>query len=662
MVLVGVILILITVIRDFCAFQKSHRGLIYERGHGIFSLSLMMKRKSLMKLKGYLGKILCIDLTHSKAREEDLKEEWADQFIGGSGLGAKFLYEMTTEKTHALGPENPLIFMTGPFTGTSVPLSGRHAVVSRSPLTDIFGESDVGGTWGATLKKAGFDGIIVTGKSESPIYLWVHDGKWEIRNASHLWGKDTYEIDPILRHETNEKAVVSAIGPAGENQVLISSIMTDGRDGRAAGRCGMGAVMGSKNLKAIAVHGTGDVSVYDPESIRQLPKEYSQWIIKNAENMRKYGTAGALSAFEAMGTLPLQNWKFVGRWEESAEKINGFTLTQSLLTGRYFCDACVLGCGRRVKVESGPYAGVDGAGPEYETLALLGSNCLIENLEALCFANELCNRFGLDTISTGGVIAFAMEAYEKGLINQKDTGGIELRWGSAEALIEMIRMIVQKKGLGKILGEGIKKASERIGKNSSEFALHIKGLEMPAHDPRGYHAGGVGFATSSRGACHLSGLSHTFERVLKAPEIGIPEPLDRFQVDGKGILAAKSQNLMGMMDSLKLCKFILFGGITISDIVRWYKLVTGKEMTVDDFMKTGERIFNLKRLYNVRLGISRKDDFLPSRFLTSKRLGKGLTPNLPPFGQMLSEYYEYRGWSEDGIPTPEKLKELGLPK
>jgi aldehyde:ferredoxin oxidoreductase len=615
-----------------------------------------------MKLKGYTGKIMRLDLTHSKVTVEDLKEEWAQQFIGGSGLGAKFLYEMTDEKTDPLGPENPLIFMTGPFTGTSVPLSGRHAVVSRSPLTGIFGESDVGGTWGANLKKAGFDGIIVTGKSNKPVYLWVHDGKWEIRNASHLWGKDTYEIDPILKKETHEKAVVSTIGQAGENLVPLSAIMTDGKDGRAAGRCGMGAVMGSKNLKAIVVYGTASVSVFDPQSVERLPKEYASVINKNAENFRKYGTAGSLSVFEAMGTLPIQNWKFVGRWEESAQKINGFTMSETVLTGRYFCDACVLGCGRVVKIDKGPYAGVDGAGPEYETLALLGSSCLIDNLEAICFTNELCNRLGLDTMSTGGAIAFGMEAYEKGLIDREDTGGIELRWGSVEALVEMIKMIAQKKGIGELLGKGVKKASEILGKNSIEFALHIKGLELPGHDPRGYNAGAVGYATASRGGCHMAGLTHTFERVLKAPEIGIPEPLDRFQIEGKGILAAKSQNLMGMMDSLKLCKFILFGGITITHIVKWYHDVTGNEMTIDDFVKTGERIFNLKRLYNVRLGVSRKDDSLPLRSLTFKRIGKGLTPNLPPLGQMLGEYYEYRGWSEDGIPTPEKLKELGLLK
>jgi aldehyde:ferredoxin oxidoreductase len=613
-----------------------------------------------MKLKGYIGKILRADLTHSKVQLEELKEEWALQFIGGSGLGAKYLYEMTNERTDPLGPENPLIFMTGPFTGTAVPLSGRHGVVSRSPLTGIFGESDVGGSWGANLKKAGFDGIIVTGRSEKPVYLWVHNGKWEIRDASHLWGKDTYEIDPILRGETHEKAVVSTIGQAGENQVPMAAIMTDGKDGRAAGRCGMGAVMGSKNLKAIAVYGTENVPLYDSGIVGRLPKEYGAQINKNAESFRKYGTAGSLSTFEAMGTLPLQNWKFVGRWEESAEKINGFTISETVLTGRYFCYACILGCGRKVKIESGPYAGVDGAGPEYETLALIGSNCLIDNLEALCYANELCNRFGLDTISTGAAIAFGMEAYEKGLIDREDTGGIELQWGSTDALIEMIKMIAKKKSFGEFLGKGVKRASEEMGKNSIEFAMHIKGLELPAHDPRAYNAGAVAFATSARGACHLSGLSHTFERVLKAPEIGIPEPLDRFQVGGKGILAAKTQNLMGMMDSLKLCKFILFGGITLTHIVKWYHDVTGKEMTIDDFMKTGERIFNLKRLYNVRLGITRKNDFLPFRSLTFKRIGKGLTPNLPPLGQMLGEYYEYRGWSEDGIPTPERLKELGL--
>jgi aldehyde:ferredoxin oxidoreductase len=618
------------------------------------------ERSPVVELKGYTGKILYIDLTHHKGRVEDLNEKRALRFIGGSGLGTKFLFEMTDERTDPLGPENPLVFMTGPFTGTAVPLSGRHAVVSRSSLTGILGESDVGGTWGANLKKAGFDAIIVTGASTKPLYLWVRNGQWEIRDSSHLWGKDTYEVDPLLKTETHEKAVVSAIGQAGENQVPLAAIMTDGKDGRAAGRCGMGAVMGSKNLKAIVVYGTGSVPVSDPESVAGLHKQFGAQIAQTAESLRKYGTSGGLSTFETMGVLPLQNWKFVGRWEESAQKINGITMADTLLTGRYHCDQCILGCGRKVKVKSGPYAGAEGAGPEFETLALLGSNCLIDNLEALCFANELCNRFGLDTISTGGVIAFAMEAYERGLIDRRDAGGIELKWGSPEALVETIRMIALRKGLGETLGKGLKKASEELGRNSVEFAMHVKGLGLPAYDPRGYNGSALAYATSARGACHLSGLTHAFERVMKCPEVGIPEPIDRFQVEGKAALAAKSQNLMGMMDSLKLCKFILFGGITVTHIIKWYQDVTGGEMTADQFGKTGERIFNLKRLYNVLMGISRKDDTLPLRSLTSKRVGKGITPNLPPLGQMLGEYYEYRGWSEEGIPTPEKLAELGL--
>jgi aldehyde:ferredoxin oxidoreductase len=613
-----------------------------------------------MKLKGYRGKILRVDLSSSKIDVEDLTEETAQTYVGGSGLAAKFLYEMTDEKTMPFDPANPLILMTGPFTGTAVPLSGRHEVVSGSPLTGVYGESDVGGTWGANLKMAGFDGIIVTGKSEKPAYLWINDGEMELRDASQYWGKDTYEIDPILKGETHEKAAVLTIGQAGENQVPLAAVMTDGKDGRAAGRCGLGAVIGSKNLKAIVAHGTGDVPVDNPDKVKSIAKEYGPQILKNMEGMRKYGTAGSLSLFESMGTLPLQNWKYVGRWEGSAEKINGATMADTVLTGRYFCHSCIVGCGRTVKIENGKYAGVDGAGPEYESLALLGSNCLVDDLGALCLANELCNRYGLDTISTGSAIAFGMEAYEKGYLKDKDTDGIELRWGNAEAMLEMIKLIGQNKGLGAVLGKGTRDAAAQIGKNSIEFAMQVKGLDLPAHDPRAYNAGAVGFATSSRGACHLAGLSHAFERTIKSPEMGIPEPVDRFEVEGKGILAAKSQNLMGMMDSLKLCKFILFGGITITDILKWYTHVTGGQMTVDEFIKTGERIFNLKRLYNVRRGVSRKDDILPFRSQTSKRIGEGLTPNLPPMGQMLSEYYEFRGWTEDGIPTDEKLKELGL--
>lgn len=611
-------------------------------------------------MKGYAGKILRVDLSKGRIEEQALDENLAKKFIGGSGLGAKILYDETGPETDPLGPENRLIFMTGPFAATPVITSGRHAVVTKSPLTGIFAEADSGGTWGPFLKRAGFDGVVISGKSAKPVYLWIADGKAEIRDASHLWGKDTYDLDPIIRKETRDEAVVASIGPAGEKGVRYASIMNDGNDGRAAGRGGAGAVMGSKNLKAIAVHGRQQVEIADPEALRASLKEISPMVAKNAEGMRKNGTAGGLATFEALGTLPLQNWKYQGRWEQSAAKIAGPAMTEKILTGSYYCEKCVIGCGRRVKIDKGPYAGVEGAGPEYETMAFLGSLCLVDDLEAVAKANELCNRYGMDTISCGSSIAFAMEAYEKGLITKKETGELELLWGRGDVMVKMVEKIGKREGLGHLLGEGVRGAAEKIGKNAVEFSMHVKGMEIPGHDPRCYNACAVSYATSNRGACHLAGFTQTYERVLSLPEIGLEKPMPRLEVEGKGELAAKTQNVMGLYDALKICKFTQFGGLRLTPIAAWYTMVTGVPMDVAEFLKIGERIFNMKRLYNVRCGISRKDDTLPARMLTLKHMGEGLTPSLPPLGQMLSDYYQTRGWSEEGIPLPEKLRELGL--
>ncbi|HSR13433.1 MAG TPA: aldehyde ferredoxin oxidoreductase C-terminal domain-containing protein, partial [Thermodesulfobacteriota bacterium] len=389
-------------------------------------------------------------------------------------------------------------------------------------------------------------------------------------------------------------------------------------------------------------------------------KEISPMVAKATEGMRKNGTAGGLATFEALGSLPLQNWKYQGRWEKGASQIAGPAMTEKILTGNYFCERCVIGCGRRVKIDKGPFSPVDGAGPEYESVAMLGSLCLVDDIEAIAKANELCNRYGIDTISCGGAIAFGMEAYEKGLITKKDTGELELLWGRGDVMVKLTEQICKREGIGQLLGEGVRIAAEKIGKNAVEYSLHVKGQELPAHDPRCYNAGAVSYATSNRGACHLAGLAHVFERVLGMPEIGIEKPVPRTEVKGKGGLTARAQNVMGLFDSLKLCKFSLFGGLKLTPIMSWYTMVTGNAMTMEEFLKTGERIFNLKRMYNVRCGISRKDDTLPSRFLTLKHEGEGLTPNLPPLGEMLSEYYQERGWTEEGFPTPEKLKELGL--
>ena len=610
-------------------------------------------------MKGYMGKILRVDLTKGRVDVEALDENQAKKYIGGSGLATKILNDETGPQTDPLGPENRLIFMTGPFAATPVITSGRHHMVTKSPLTGAYTESDTGGTWGPYLKRAGFDGIVVTGKSSKPVYLWVTEGKAEIRDASRFWGVDTYDLDEAVRKETHNDAVVASIGPAGEKGVRYASIMNDGKEARAAGRGGSGAVMGSKNLKAVAVYGKYQVEMADPEGLKASLKEISPMVAKNTEGMRKNGTAGGLATFEALGSLPLQNWKYQGRWEKGAAQIAGPAMTEKILTGNYFCERCVIGCGRRVKVDKGPFAPVEGAGPEYESVAMLGSLCLVDDIEAIAKANEICNRYGMDTISAGAAIAFAMEAYEKGIITKKDTGELELLWGRGDVMVKMTEKIGKREGLGQLLGEGVRIAAEKLGKNAVEFSIQVKGQEMPAHDPRCFNAGAVGYATINRGACHL-GFTHVFERVLSMPEIGVDQPLPRLEVKGKGELAAKTQNIMGLFDSLKLCKFSMFGGLKMTPILAWYNMVTGNSATMDEFLKAGERIFNLKRMYNVRCGISRKDDTLPSRFLTLKHEGEGLTPNLPPLGELLSDYYKYRGWNEEGIPIPEKLKDLGL--
>lgn len=611
-------------------------------------------------MKGYVGKILRVDLNEGVIQQQELEEQLAFKYIGGSGLATKILFDETGPATDPLGPENLLIFMTGPFAATPVITSGRHAVVTKSPLTGAYTESDSGGTWGPNLKRAGFDGVIISGRANKPVYLWINQGDAEIRDASHLWGVDTYDLDEAIRKETHPKAVVASIGPAGENGVRYACILNNGKDARAAGRGGTGAVMGSKNLKAIVVYGKNKVDVAHPDALKASLKEISSMVSKNTAGMRKNGTGGSMTALEAFGSLPLQNWKFQGRWEKGASKISGPTMTETILTGNYFCERCVIGCGRKVKVEKGPYAPVDGAGPEYETLGMLGSLCLVDDLEAIAKGNELCNRYGMDTISCGSAIAFAMEAYEKGILTKDDTDGLELDWGRADVMVQLVDKIGKREGLGRLLGEGVRVASAVIGKNSAEFCLHVKGQEFPAHDPRCFNAGAIGYATINRGACHL-GFTHLFERVLTMPEIGIDEPSPPQEKDGKGELAAKTQDLVGLFDCLKLCKFSMMGGLKISHVLTWLNLVTGWEMTMDELLLAGERIFNLKRMYNVRCGMSRKDDMLPYRFLTLKHEGEGLKPNLPPFGEILSDYYSYRKWDEEGIPTAEKLAELGIP-
>jgi len=580
-------------------------------------------------------------------------------FIGGSGLAAKRLWEMTGNETDPLGSENVLIFMTGPLTGTKVPLSGRHEVAAKSPLTGVYGECDVGGRWGTELKKAGFDGVVITGKSARHTYLWINENGVEFRDARHLWGLDTYEVSPILRAETDQKAIEACIGPAGERLARIASIMHDGRDARAAGRCGLGAVMGSKNLKAVVARGDKEVTVADPKSLSELTKELGPVILKNTRRLAEYGTSQVVTPAEELGDLPVRNWK-KGRWQEGAEKLSGVTMARTILKSRYFCGACIVGCGRTVAIDHGEYAGVEGAGPEYETMALLGANVLLDDLEAVAKAHELCNRYGLDVLSTGAVIGFALEAAERGILRDAQGKKIDLDWGDGKSIVNMVESIGRRENLGYLFGEGVMRASAEIGEGCEAFALHVKGLEPPGHDPRAYNSLAVGYATGNRGACHLQGFSYAFERSVTMPEIGILEVQDRFGAVKKGELVAKTQDLMSLFDSLKLCKFTLYGGLKLTHALKFLNAVTGWDIGQAEILKTGERIYNLKRMYNVRCGITRKDDTVPTRMLREKRGEGGAAENLPPFAEALDEYYRYRDWDQNGIPTKTKLLELGL--
>lgn len=610
-------------------------------------------------MKGYAGKLLHVNLTKQESQVEGLTEHEARMFIGGSGLAAKRLWEMTGNETDPLGSENVLIFMTGPLTGTKVPLSGRHEVAAKSPLTGVYGECDVGGRWGTELKKAGFDGVVITGKSARHTYLWINENGVEFRDARHLWGLDTYEVSPILRAETDQKAIEACIGPAGERLARIASIMHDGRDARAAGRCGLGAVMGSKNLKAVVARGDKEVTVADPKSLSELTKELGPVILKNTRRLAEYGTSQVVTPAEELGDLPVRNWK-KGRWQEGAEKLSGVTMARTILKSRYFCGACIVGCGRTVAIDHGEYAGVEGAGPEYETMALLGANVLLDDLEAVAKAHELCNRYGLDVLSTGAVIGFALEAAERGILRDAQGRKIDLDWGDGKSIVNMVESIGRRENLGYLFGEGVMRASAEIGEGCEAFALHVKGLEPPGHDPRAYNSLAVGYATGNRGACHLQGFSYAFERSVTMPEIGILEVQDRFGAVKKGELVAKTQDLMSLFDSLKLCKFTLYGGLKLTHALKFLNAVTGWDIGQAEILKTGERIYNLKRMYNVRCGITRKDDTVPTRMLREKRGEGGAAENLPPFAEALDEYYRYRDWDQNGIPTKTKLLELGL--
>jgi aldehyde:ferredoxin oxidoreductase len=604
------------------------------------------------------GKVLVVNLSDRSSSTRKIEPRILKKFIGGAGLAAHLYREFVKGAVPPLDPASPLIAMTGPLTGTPALLSGRHAYAGRSPLTGFWGHASVGGHWGRELRQTGFDGLIVFGKAQKPTYVWLKDGHVEFRDAGHIWGLDTFKTDSAIKKELGQKVQICAIGPAGENLVKFSGIFTDGVHARTAARCGLGALMGSKNLKAIAVQGTRDVLVEDIDALRKSVRELLQRFKEKLKGMSQFGTPGLVVPCESIGDLPIRNWTR-GKWTEGAKKIGAQELNEKYLKKRFHCAGCVVGCGRTVGGTIDPELEETG-GPEYETLAMLGSNCLVDDLPSLLRLNEFVNRLGLDSIETGAVVAFCMELYEKGLIGSEELGSVELQWGNGRASEDLIRMVAHREGFGDLLAEGLQRAAERIGAMASEYAIQANNMALPAHDPRAYSSIALGYSTSSRGPCHTDCFSHIFERVTTFPELGIDKVLDRFESKGKAEMVIKAQNLMQLWENLALCKFSIFGGVQLRHFSEWLRHSVGWEISPQELIEAGERSFNLKRMLNVQWGWSRKNDTLPARVITHRVADGGAGDHLPPFNVMLADYYELRGWNNEGIPTEKTLRKLDL--
>lgn len=608
-----------------------------------------------------MGKILRVNLTNGKISEEFPDEETLKLYLGGAGLATKYLIEEVPKGIDPLGPENILIFMTGPLTGTPSPSTGRYSVVSKSPLTGGWGQANSAGFWGVDFKKSGFDGIIFEGVSPKPVYVLTEDGKAELKDASDIWGKKTYEATKTLKERHGERYNVALIGPAGENLVKYAAVMNDCDKpfyGRAAGRCGMGAVMGSKKLKAIVSHGNSKIEVAKPDEYKQEAKQRFDWVNQSLLKMtlEVFGTATMVDLVNIKGGLPTNNWQ-TGVFPKP-DAINGTAINDNILIDRKPCFACPIACGRIAEIKEGPYKSV-GEGPEYESLGALGTMCGLDDLNAITYAHFLCNEYGLDTISAGNTIGFAMECTEKGILT--DTDGIDLKFGNAQAVIEMLEKITKRDGIGDLLAEGVKTMSNRLGKGSEKFAMHVKGLELPCYDPRAAKITGLAYVTANRGGDHITayieGPAFLAMPFMIVDDADVGDPLQ--EIPEKTKIVKDFEDSFGVFDAIGGCKFMGMV-LTAEDWAGLISKLMGYDFTATDFRKTGERIYNLERAFLVREGFSRKDDTLPPRLLEEplpEGPAEGHTVNLAP---MLDAYYEFRGWDKDGKPTKEKLQELGL--
>lgn len=616
---------------------------------------------------GYAGTILQVNLTQEKITQAPLDKVFARKWIGGRGFNSAVMYREVPPGTDPLSPENLVIFGVGPVNGTVFPTASRFTVTAKSPLTGIFGDSNAGGHFASEMKYAGYDQIIISGKAQKPCYLLIQDDEVQIHDATHLWGQDIWETHHIIRMDHSDQQIqVACIGPAGENGVkyaIVSANLT-----RVAGRTGMGTVMGAKNLKALAIRGSGTISVADPQRLHKLAELYMDKVRKHPGYERRVtlGTTQLVSALNKLGILPTRH--FQEGVFEFADAVSGEALQHLYNVKQKACFACPIHCSRYYVICEGHYAGIRGEGPEFETQCSFSSRLGNSDLQFVLKQNNFVNKMGLDSIETAEVIGFAMECYEKGILTREDAGGLDLMWGDKEAIETLTTWIVNRTGFGETLAHGVRKAAEFIGKGSEKYAFHTKGLSIICGDPRGIKAFGLTYAIASRGADHLRAepffeLTNEFEIAEK--RWGIREIADRLEIKGKGVLVNHTEEIATLTDVLTICKNI---GLSMDMLnhqlaAEIYTATTGFEITVEEMTQVAQRIIHIEKCFNARESIRKTDDTLPGRFL-HEPLQKGATAGqVVDLEPMLIEYYQMRGIDpETGIPTPSKLRELGLDK
>jgi aldehyde:ferredoxin oxidoreductase len=602
-------------------------------------------------VKGFADKIARINLTTGEIKEEKVNEEWVRLFIGGRGYGGKIIYDEVDPTTDPLAPDNKIVIATGPATSSNAPASGRTVIVTKAPLNGTIACSNVGGFFGPQIKQAGYDMLIIEGKAAKPVYLWINDGKIEIKDAQKLWGKKPAEIEEAIKKETDPKARVMCIGPAGVKLSRISAVMFDLN--RASGRTGVGAALGSKNFLGVAAKGTKKIEFADPEELKAANSRARKIIKDNpigGQGLPTYGTSVLVNIINEIGGYPTRNAQEA--YFPSAGQTGGEAIVEKILTKRGACAACPITCGRITEIREGKYKGATGEGPEYETTWALGVMCGVDDLNAITKANYLCNEYGLDTISAGSTVACAMELYEKGYIPEKDAP-FPMKFGDAEAMVKMVQLMGEREGvIGDLLAEGSYRLAEHYG--HPELSMTAKKQEFPAYDPRAVKGIGLEYATSNRGACHVRGYT------ISPEVLSWPIAVDRLTYEGKAGLVKTFQDFTAVVDSSGMCLFTFFGMGQMSDYAPIMKAATGIPYSDEELMKAGERIWNLEKLWNLKAGYTKKDDTLPPRLLNEPIPAGPSKGEVSELHRMLPEYYKLRGWDDEGRPTKEKLAELGL--